>query len=132
MLSLLNNYCINLIELDEEGGDNTGEIYFLGGEDYIGEIKNNLPLGQGTLKMKDGSSFKGNFDSKTLQEGEFNHFTGFRYKGSFNRDRFLKGTIYFLDGDKLKGEWFSKKGRWVLKKGTLYDDEKTAIYEFNS
>lgn len=57
------------------------------------------------LTLNDGSTYQGYFENNTLKEGEFVHFTGLTYKGSFSRDKFFKGKIEFIDGDKLVGEW---------------------------
>lgn len=132
MIHLLNNNCIDVVDIDKEAGDNSGDIFFQGGEIYTGELVDNLPVGQGILNMRDGSVFKGNFENKTMQEGEFVHFSGLKFKGTFNRDRFYKGVLKFVDGDYLRGEWGSKKGRWVLKKGKFFSDQNKLIFTFNS
>ena len=81
--------------------------------------------------MIDGSTYSGVFADKTLKEGAYTHFTGFIFKGQFNRERFYKGSIEFIDGDILKGEWGLKRGRWILKKGEMFNDEGKILYSFD-
>ena len=38
MIHLLNNLCVDQVEMDLEGGANEGEIYFARGETYSGEV----------------------------------------------------------------------------------------------
>ena len=45
MLNLISNNCVEEIVLDDGGGLNEGEIYYVGGEYYQGEIKDDLPIG---------------------------------------------------------------------------------------
>ena len=73
------------------------------------------------------SSYQGNFSAKNITEGIYWHFTGLRFKGCFSRDRWKKGVIEFLDGEKLTGIWICKKNKWILKKGTLYDEDNDVV-----
>lgn len=131
MIHLINNYCIKKVFDDENGGENTGEIHFIGGEIYSGEISNKLPLGFGTLRMKDGSYYQGQFDGKAMSEGTFYHFTGTKFEGKFSRDRLRSGKMIFPDGDELKGEWCMKRGKWSIKKGTLIDSDGKTLFKFD-
>lgn len=79
--------------------------------------------------MKDHSVFEGNFEQQIIN-GKYVHFTGMTFEGKFCRERFKRGTITFIDGDVLKGEWGNTRGRWILKKGVLMEGEKV-ICEFN-
>jgi len=74
--------------------------------------------------MNDGSIFNGKFENKTMVDGMFRHFTGLKFKGMFNKEKFFKGELKFIDGEKLKGEWGNKRGRWVLKQGLLYNEKE--------
>jgi hypothetical protein len=127
---LINNYCINQIFIEKEGGDNTGEIHFVGGEIYLGEIVNDLPVGFGTLKMNDGSYYEGQFDGKCMTEGFFMHFTGTKMEGVFSRDRIQKGKIYFTDGDVFDGEWNMKRSKWTISRGILKDSDNKVLFKF--
>ena len=62
-----------------------------------------------------------------MKEGTFHHFTGLKMKGIFSRDRLHKGIIKFIDGDKLEGEWGLKKGKWILKKAKIFDENSELI-----
>ena len=131
MNHFINNLSIASIEFDQEDHGSTGEIYFNGGEYYCGEIKNQLPCGEGQFHLRDGSFFEGNFDENTFTEGSFKHFSGITYSGTFNRDRFYKGYLNFINGDSLSGEWGNLKGRWVLKTGVLKNEDKKVVFDFN-
>lgn len=82
--------------------------------------------------MKDQSIFEGFFENATLQDGSFKHFTGLEFQGKFKKDKFYQGKIFFVDGDILEGEWGNKRGKWVLKKGKLIDDEEKQKHLFDS
>lgn len=55
---------------------------------YQGEIENERPKGKGFLRMTDQSYFEGSFDGKSMVEGDFVHFSGMKFTGKFNNDRF--------------------------------------------
>ena len=46
---------------------NLGDITFSNGDEYIGEFKNNMFNGKGTLKYSDGKTQKGNFVNHKFQ-----------------------------------------------------------------
>ena len=54
------------------------------------------------------------------------------FTGKFNKDRFYKGTIRFVDGDKLEGEWGNEDDLWTLKNGELFDEQDNVVYKFDS
>ena len=127
MHGLLINNCIRNILYDPDSSQQTGEIHFLNGETFDGEITNNQPNGSGTLTLPDDSTYKGNFDQNGILSGTYTHPTGNYFTGSFLRDRFKKGTIFFCDGDFFEGEWGLEKSRWGLKTGILKNEEGVVI-----
>ena len=123
MYSLLLNNCIKYVALDEEANGQTGEVVFLNGEVYDGEIQNGKPFGTGKLTLTDGSHYHGTFDNNGIIEGKYTHFSYNYFEGTFVRDRFKKGKIMFSDGDVLVGEWGIEKSKWSLKWCHLNNEE---------
>jgi len=58
-----------------------------------------------------------------LKKGSFKHFSGLIFEGTFNQDRFSKGRIEFINGNYLIGEWGQNMGKWILKNGTLRNED---------
>ena len=54
------------------------------------------------------------------------------FEGKFKRDKFYTGKIYFVDGDTLEGQWGIKRNKWILKTGTLFNEENNKIFEFDT
>lgn len=127
MNNLLHNNCIKYVTLDDEAGGQTGEIGFLNGEIYDGEIHNNRPFGTGRLTLNDKSYYQGHFDSSGLSDGKYVHSSFNSFEGNFLRDRFKKGRIIFTDGDVLEGEWGLDKSRWSIKWCNLIDEDGKVI-----
>lgn len=123
MQALISNKCVKYVSYDEGSGGQTGEICFLNGEVFDGEIQNGLPKGWGKFTLTDGSYYEGQFDNQGISDGKFVHFTRDCYEGKFLRDRFEAGTIHFCDGDKLEGEWGNERAKWVLKHGELSNED---------
>lgn len=131
MNALLQNKCIKYVAKDEEANGQTGEVGFLNGETFDGEIREDRPHGTGKLHLADGCFYQGNFDSTGITEGKFVHTSFNYYEGSFVRDRFKKGRIVFSDGDVLEGEWGMDKGKWGVKWCKLISDEGKVIGKLN-
>ena len=131
MQALLSNKCIKYVSHDEGSDGQTGEIGFLNGEIFDGEIYNDQPKGWGKLTLTDGSYYEGLFDTSGIVEGKFVHFSRDCFEGRFLRDRFESGSLHFCDGDVLKGEWGNERGKWVMKKGELYNEDNLHVGNFN-
>ena len=97
---------------------------------YVGEIKNGVPNGQGTLNLPDGRKYVGEFkdgrlngqgtrtapngdkyvgewkDGKQDGQGTWTTSVGNKYVGEWkDGNPNGQGTITFNDGDKVVGEW---------------------------
>lgn len=102
------------------GESSTGtRLCFEGGEYYEGEVYRGLPRGEGSLHLADGSVYSGVFDESGIISGEFRHFSGVKFEGSFLREKFSKGTLKFIDGEELRGVWGAEGNAWVLKSGEI-------------
>lgn len=117
MYGLLANKCIKCIEYTAGSNNQSGQIVFYGGELYDGEIDNGLPAGWGIFELPDGSYYEGNFDSTGMTDGRFAILGRDFFEGKFSKDKILRGSLYFSDGDSLEGEWGNERMRWNLKSG---------------
>jgi len=98
------------------------------GNYYIGELKNEIPNGKGTLYNKKGKiKYEGNFyDGKFTANGKFIYDNGNYYEGQFiNGVKQGKGIIYNKNGDILyEGEFNSGKpegkGKYINENGDYY------------
>ena len=101
-----------------------GEWYESGDEKndskYVGEIKNGVPNGQGTLTSPEGSKYVGQFkDGKPNGQGTTILANGDKYVGGFkDNKRSGQGTYSYNDGRIHVGEWKDNKknGRGRLTK----------------
>ena len=78
---------------------------------YKGRLNNNKPHGHGTLCLKDGSTYIGNWkDGVRDGNGIYIDLNGAKYNGEFEFDKpHGKGVLYNSNGEKYDGEW--KKGK---------------------
>jgi hypothetical protein len=74
---------------------------------YVGEIRNGVPNGQGTLTSPDGGKFEGEFKDGLLNgQGTVIFPDGEKYEGEFYEGQTHgQGTFTFSDGNKYEGEW---------------------------
>ena len=103
------------------------DIYHKG--EYIGffegEVKNDLPHGDGVMEEFNRLKFKGEFKyGYPNGKGERVWEDGTKYIGEF-KDNFAhgNGTIFFPNGDTFTGEWFEelmKKGVYKYQSGDVY------------
>jgi hypothetical protein len=80
----------------------------------VGEFKDGLPNGQGTLTFTDGSKYVGGFEHDNFSgQGIFTNADGDRYVGEFKAGQADgRGTLYGPDGGiKQSGRW--KDAKWV-------------------
>ncbi len=83
-----------------------GTQTFVGGK-YVGEFKDNIPNGQGTVTNTDGSTYFGEFkDNKLNGQGTFTFANGNKYVGEFKDGLYNgQGTFTFASGWKYVGEF---------------------------
>ena len=113
--------------------DNGDQGYFENGDEdkdrnYVGEIENGLPNGQGTYTWSDGRKCVGEYkDGKPNGQGIFTDPNGTMYVGKYkDGKKHGQGTYIKPEGRKYVGEW--KDGeRW---NETLYDKEGKIIGKF--
>ena len=74
---------------------------------YVGQWKNGLPYGQGTMAYAEGSNYVGQWkDNKRHGRGTFISANGDKYVGQFKDGDFKgQGTMTFVDGSKYVGQW---------------------------
>ena len=105
---------------------------------YVGEIKNGLPHGIGTINFgkgewNGGEKYIGQWDNgKFHRQGTFTWTNGQEYKGEFKfGEKDGLGTLVFSNGNKYEGEFkfgkYNGKGEFTFKKGAL----KIEKYEGN-
>ena len=98
--------------------------------EYVGEIKDGEPHGQGTYTWASGEKYVGEFkDGKKNGQGTFTFYDGAKYIGKFKDGEYSgNGTFSYKDGSKYVGEWKNGKENG---QGTLtYDDGSKYVGEF--
>ncbi|MDO4957306.1 MAG: hypothetical protein Q4E60_09860 [Bacteroidales bacterium] len=77
------------------------------GSTYTGDMKNNLPHGQGTFVMASGDKYVGQFqDGKYEGFGTYTYANGAKYVGEWHANlKHGSGTYVFDSGDKFTGEF---------------------------
>ena len=69
------------------------------GSEYVGEMKNLIPHGQGTFTYWNGGTLVGNFDKALLNgQGTYTGVGGERFIGEWNYGEEWNGTFYRTDG----------------------------------
>lgn len=96
--------------------------------EYIGQFKNNLFNGQGTIIFSDGNTYVGSFkDDKYNGYGIFIFSGGNKYSGNFINGEYSDGTFIFSSGDKYEGQFENNKrhgsGKFFHKNGDIYIGE---------
>jgi hypothetical protein len=88
------------------------------GDQYIGELKDDLPNGQGTHIHANGAQYAGDWkDGKYDGQGTYTYPDGSKYVGEFRDDKIHgQGTLTSADGRKYVGEF---KGGLEHGQGTL-------------
>ena len=98
---------------------------------WTGELRNNLPYGEGTIDYTEGDSDKRKqyigeirYGKRQSSNATLTYQNGNKYVGSFNDDNFGNGTLTLKnDGMYFKGEFRSNKpyhGNWYFGDGTKY------------
>jgi hypothetical protein len=77
------------------------------GDKYVGEFKDNLWHGQGTLTWANGNKYVGEFkDGKWHGKGAFTSARGFSYVGEYKDNKITgKGTFTLASGTVKSGIW---------------------------
>lgn len=108
-----------------------GEYIFIGGSKYIGEWKNQLPDGEGTMNYEygaaggGGSKYIGQFkDGSPHGQGKIIWDNGNSYIGEWkNKKMDGEGTFIFSSGDKYEGEFkddkFEGQATYTFKNGKI-------------
>ena len=93
-----------------------GTYYFANGDVYVGEFRDNVFHGVGSLKRRSfkesgkqctGRSYQGDFVGG-VRDGRGRYATGFGdlYEGQFHNDKYHgKGAMAYANGDKYEGDW---------------------------
>ena len=96
---------------------------------YVGEIRNGVPNGQGTLTSPNGLMYVGEFkNGKGHGQGTFTSPDGIQYHGEWKDGKIDgQGTLTSPDGKKYDGEWKDNKmdgqGTMVYPDGGKYVGE---------
>lgn len=130
MQSLLANKCIKSIDYTPGSNNESGQIFFYGGEIYVGEIEESKPSGWGKLDLPGGSYYEGSFCTTGMTDGRFVLSNSDYFEGKFHKDKLQKGSLHFKDGDLLKGEWGIERLKWNLKSGSLHNSDKVELTVF--
>ena len=119
-----------------ERHDCVGTFTYSNGETYVGEFKNDLRNGQGTVTRADGSNI---YVGEWLNSGYSGHGTytwsnGDKYVGEFeNSSMEGKGTLTFADGTVQKGFWkdsefVGTKYKWdIAEKERIANEKKDKL-----
>ena len=101
-------------ELNEDGlYHGKGVITYPNGDKYVGEWKDGLRNGQGTIFFNEGNTkYVGEWkDDKFNVQGTITFVDGSKYVGEYKDNKFNgQGTLTFPDGEKYVGEW--KDDEW--------------------
>ena len=92
---------------------------------YLGEIRNGVPEGQGTLTSSNGEKYEGEWkEGEKHGQGTLTFPDGQKYVGEFHEGQpHGQGTETLPDGEQYEGEW--KEGKeW---NGKLYDTDGKII-----
>ena len=95
--------------------------------EYVGEITNGEPDGNGTLTLSNGGKYVGEWkDGKEHGQGTFTWDDGRKYVGEWKNGKVHgQGEFTWSNGDKYEGEWkkggkysqgtvtFSGRGKWI-------------------
>lgn len=94
-----------------------GELNFLNGEKYVGEVRDGQPSGQGTYTWANGAKYAGQWSNGQRNgRGMYTWPNGERYVGEFrNNKKHGQGTLIYANGRKFVGEF--KDGNPVQEPG---------------
>ena len=94
-----------------------GELNFLNGEKYVGEVRDGQPNGQGTYTWANGAKYAGQWtNGQRNGRGMYTWPNGERYVGEFrNNKKHGQGTLIYANGRKYVGEF--KDGNPVQEPG---------------
>ena len=84
-----------------------GTMTWVSGSKYEGEYKNDNRHGQGTYTFSSGNKYVGEFKEGVKHgQGTLNFTSGAKYEGEWKDDKYHgQGTYTFADGSKDVGEW---------------------------
>ena len=112
------------------GGSGEVEIFINNNLLYKGNIVNNLPNGQGTLKsFLDDSIYEGEFvNGKKNGTGKIQFVNGTIYQGTFQNDKYEgNGKLTLPNGCIYEGEfhdnYFNGKGKFIYSNGKIYEGD---------
>ena len=98
-------------------------IAYDNGDNYVGQIKDRLPDGQGTIASKDGDMYTGSFQNGIPHGwGSYIWADGCIYSGYWKNGMRHGQGVFYEDGEEIYGEW--ENGRLVRTEGPICD--KTA------
>ena len=134
-LSVIDEETMHLEDFDKycsslESVKSTYEAYETGdAEDdkYVGEWKDGVRSGQGTMNYADGDKYEGEWaNNKRNGQGTYYYTDGDRYEGEWkDGKRNGYGTYYYDNGDKYEGEWVNNKknGQGIMNSADGYKYE---------
>ncbi len=103
--------------------------HYPNGDEYIGDVKDRYPHGDGQLHKLGGDTYIGQFQYGMFDGyGEYHYHNGDIYRGQWlNGKRHGQGTLSYSNGNVYEGQWVEDKrqGKGILKfaSGTLYEGE---------
>jgi len=107
-----------------------GTMYYINQDKYEGEWKNNKMEGTGTyLFHQDGSEYKGELKNDKMEgKGKFTFKNGNIYIGDcYNNKREGKGIFYYSDGNRYEGDYKNNmregKGKMYYNDGSTYEGD---------
>ena len=93
-------------ELEDYVPNGQGTYIYKNGDKYVGEVIDGFPDGQGILVNVDGSVFIGTFEGGVSSNGTFTDTDGDEYIGDvINCVPTGEGTYYYSDGSFHNGNW---------------------------
>ena len=102
-------------------------VEYSSGNKFVGEWKDNLKHGQGTMTWTDGSKYVGEYKGdKRHGQGTFTYSNGSKYVGEYKEGvKSGQGTYTYANGDKYIGEFkddlLSGQGTFTYSSGDKYE-----------
>lgn len=120
-IAKIQNYAISIWEnkacyvgaVDASNNFIEGTYYYLTGDYYAGEYKNNLRSGKGTAHFANGDVYVGQWKDDTMN-GNGTYYYGDTtsteyYKGNMTDNKMNGKGTYYLNGKKITGKWANNR-----------------------
>ena len=110
----------NMDEMPKSKMEASVIIAYDNGDRYVGEVRDGVPDGNGTITSAHGHMYDGGFkNGQQHGDGIYIWPDGLIFIGVWKNNGNAKGTFYGIDGDEYDGEW--KNGELLKIEGSICD-----------